>query len=100
MPNGSLERGRRHTCHGHIGVHSFSSTIVAPGAAHSPTLTGTADINATGNILNNQLLGNSGNNLLNGGQGIELVIGAESRGQAAAWYRDRGSRRQSATRTG
>ena len=27
-------------------------------------------------------------------------IGAESRGQAAAWYRDRGSRRQSATRTG
>lgn len=36
------------------------------------TLTGTANINATGNALANILIGNSGNNVLNGGIGTTL----------------------------
>ena len=38
-------------------------------------LTGTADINATGNELNNRVLGNIGNNLLNGMAGADTMIG-------------------------
>ncbi len=38
-------------------------------------LTGTANIDGTGNTLANQLTGNSGNNLLNGGSGNDLMIG-------------------------
>jgi Ca2+-binding RTX toxin-like protein len=39
------------------------------------TLTGTADINGTGNVLNNVLTGNAGNNTLDGGTGIDTLIG-------------------------
>lgn len=39
------------------------------------TLTGTENINATGNSLNNKLTGNSGNNILNGGEGADIMIG-------------------------
>lgn len=39
------------------------------------TLTGTADINGTGNELNNVLIGNSGNNVLDGGVGADTLIG-------------------------
>ncbi|BBH40502.1 hypothetical protein myaer102_30630 [Microcystis viridis NIES-102] len=39
------------------------------------TLTGTANINGTGNTLNNIITGNSGNNILNGGTGIDTLIG-------------------------
>jgi Ca2+-binding RTX toxin-like protein len=39
------------------------------------TLTGTAAINGTGNILNNVITGNSANNTLNGGDGIDTLIG-------------------------
>jgi Ca2+-binding RTX toxin-like protein len=39
------------------------------------TLTGTADINATGNTLDNILTGNSGNNTINGGGGVDIMIG-------------------------
>ena len=39
------------------------------------TLTGTADINATGNSLANSLVGNSGNNRLDGGAGADLMAG-------------------------
>ncbi|ESQ89090.1 hypothetical protein ABAC460_13555 [Asticcacaulis sp. AC460] len=39
------------------------------------TLTGNADINATGNIFFNILTGNSGNNLLDGGAGQDTLIG-------------------------
>ncbi|WP_434709550.1 serine 3-dehydrogenase [Pseudomonas sp. R1-1] len=38
-------------------------------------LTGTADLNATGNELNNRVLGNIGNNLLNGMAGADTMIG-------------------------
>ena len=39
------------------------------------TLTGTDNINATGNILNNTLKGNAGNNILNGKEGNDTLIG-------------------------
>ena len=38
-------------------------------------LTGTANINGTGNALNNTLTGNAGNNTLNGGTGDDTLIG-------------------------
>lgn len=39
------------------------------------TLTGTAAINATGNLLDNTLVGNTANNTLNGGIGADLMQG-------------------------
>ncbi len=39
------------------------------------TLTGTANINGTGNALANILTGNSGNNTLNGGSGSDTLLG-------------------------
>lgn len=39
------------------------------------TLTGTANINATGNALNNVLIGNAGANTLLGGDGMDLLLG-------------------------
>jgi glycerophosphoryl diester phosphodiesterase len=38
-------------------------------------LTGTTDLNGTGNTLNNTLTGNIGNNILNGGAGTDTLIG-------------------------
>ena len=38
-------------------------------------LTGTANLNGTGNILNNSLTGNSGNNILDGGAGVDTMAG-------------------------
>src|SRR3569623_131376 len=38
-------------------------------------LTGSADINGTGNALNNALTGNSGNNVLDGGAGADTLSG-------------------------
>ena len=38
-------------------------------------LTGSANINGTGNALDNTITGNSGNNLLDGGQGADLLLG-------------------------
>ncbi|TCS72644.1 VCBS repeat-containing protein [Sulfuritortus calidifontis] len=39
------------------------------------TLTGAADLNGTGNTLNNTLTGNSGNNVIDGGAGADTMIG-------------------------
>ncbi|HEX7766453.1 MAG TPA: putative Ig domain-containing protein, partial [Nitrospira sp.] len=39
------------------------------------TLTGSADVNGTGNVLNNTLMGNNGNNALDGGAGNDLLDG-------------------------
>lgn len=39
------------------------------------TLTGTGDINATGNTLNNTITGNTGNNTLDGGGGMNKLAG-------------------------
>jgi len=41
------------------------------------TLTGTANLNGTGNVLNNALMGNSGANSLDGGAGNDTVDGGE-----------------------
>ena len=41
------------------------------------TLTGTANINGTGNSLNNVLVGNSGANTLDGGSGNDMIDGGE-----------------------
>ncbi len=38
-------------------------------------LTGTGNINGTGNALANLLIGNAGNNILNGGAGSDLLLG-------------------------
>jgi Ca2+-binding RTX toxin-like protein len=40
------------------------------------TLTGTSNINGTGNAINNILTGNTGNNILDGGLGIDSLIGS------------------------
>ena len=39
------------------------------------TLTGTGNINATGNTLDNTLTGNTGNNMLDGGAGDDTMVG-------------------------
>ena len=39
------------------------------------TLTGTGNINGTGNALNNTIIGNSGNNVLDGGLGADMMVG-------------------------
>ena len=39
------------------------------------TITGTGNLNGTGNALNNQITGNSGNNSLNGAAGTDTLIG-------------------------
>ena len=39
------------------------------------TLSGTANLNGTGNALNNTLTGNTGNNILNGGAGVDTLAG-------------------------
>ncbi|MCX8506486.1 MAG: calcium-binding protein, partial [Alphaproteobacteria bacterium] len=39
------------------------------------TLTGTANINATGNSLNNIITGNSGDNIIRGGGGVNALMG-------------------------
>src|SRR5262249_958261 len=39
------------------------------------TLTGTGDINGTGNVLANVITGNSGDNILDGGVGADKMIG-------------------------
>lgn len=40
-------------------------------------LTGSYDINATGNALDNQLTGNAGSNRLDGGSGVDTLVGGE-----------------------
>lgn len=41
------------------------------------TLTGTSNINGTGNALNNRIVGNSGANTLDGGIGVDSLIGGD-----------------------
>ncbi|AFZ20584.1 beta strand repeat-containing protein [Allocoleopsis franciscana] len=60
--------------------YSLSPGTVSGGQGYgieNLTLTGTANINATGNGNNNVLTGNSGNNILNGGAGADTMNGGD-----------------------
>ncbi|WP_447977250.1 calcium-binding protein [Candidatus Nitrospira bockiana] len=52
-----------------------SITLTLPSHVEALTLTGAADLSATGNDLDNTLVGNTGNNRLDGGPGADLLIG-------------------------
>ena len=54
---------------------SLADPVHAIGGIENLTLTGTAAINATGNALDNVLIGNSGNNVLIGGAGADTLDG-------------------------
>ncbi|WP_013320741.1 PQQ-dependent sugar dehydrogenase [Gloeothece verrucosa] len=54
----------------------FSSvSVTLPSGVENLTLTGSNNINGTGNTGNNILTGNSGNNILNGKEGADILIG-------------------------
>ncbi|MDY7050016.1 MAG: Calx-beta domain-containing protein, partial [Microcystis panniformis WG22] len=63
------------------GIVTISDTLTAnvtttlPANVENLTLTGSANINGTGNTLNNIITGNSSNNILNGATGIDTLIG-------------------------
>lgn len=52
-----------------------SVTLTLPAAVETLLLKGTANLNGTGNSLNNTLTGNAGNNRLNGGTGNDTMAG-------------------------
>ena len=74
-------RRRRSTLSTDTGTDLVNSSVTFSAAGTNQdgieniTLTGTANINATGNALANVLTGNSGNNVLDGGTGADTMIG-------------------------
>ncbi|MGL5075986.1 MAG: calcium-binding protein, partial [Waterburya sp.] len=56
-------------------VLSIATTYTLSENIENLTLSGTASINGTGNILNNTITGNSGFNLIDGGGGNDTMIG-------------------------
>ncbi|MFA7587262.1 MAG: calcium-binding protein, partial [Novosphingobium sp.] len=55
--------------------YSIASSINGRQFIENLTLTGTANINATGNDLANRLTGNAGHNILTGGLGNDVIVG-------------------------
>ena len=60
---------------GGIDTVQSSLTWTLGGELENLTLTGSANLNGTGNALNNVIVGNAGNNVLNGGSGIDTMAG-------------------------
>ncbi len=56
-------------------VESSITYILTDAALENLTLTGSANLNATGNDATNQLTGNSGNNRIDGGLGADVMSG-------------------------
>jgi trimeric autotransporter adhesin len=56
-------------------VMSSAATYTLTANVENLTLTGTGNINGTGNTLGNAIVGNDGNNILNGGAGIDTMTG-------------------------
>jgi Ca2+-binding RTX toxin-like protein len=52
-----------------------SITYALPDEVENLTLTGSGNINSTGNAANNRIIGNAGNNRLDGGAGFDVLIG-------------------------
>jgi Ca2+-binding RTX toxin-like protein len=62
-------------------LSSVSYTLLNREEIENLTLTGSADIDATGNDLDNVLQGNSGNNILDGGSGNDIYLFGRGGGQ-------------------
>ena len=52
-----------------------SVTTTLPAQVENLTLTGSSNINGTGNVLDNIIIGNAGNNVLTGGAGSDTLTG-------------------------
>lgn len=54
---------------------SITRSLASYATIENLTLTGSSNVDATGNALNNALIGNSGNNVLTGGAGNDTMVG-------------------------
>jgi Ca2+-binding RTX toxin-like protein len=61
------------------GVDSVTSSVgyTLSDNVENLSLSGSANVNATGNALDNRITGNSGSNVLNGGVGVDILIGLD-----------------------
>jgi len=73
--NGDIFRVANPFSDGSIDTIQSSVSYTLPDGVENIILTGTANINATGNELDNQLTGNKGKNILDGGLGADTLIG-------------------------
>lgn len=58
-------------------ISSVTYSLAKAAAVEKLVLSGSDNINATGNALNNELVGNDGGNVLDGGKGADLLSGGE-----------------------
>ena len=56
-------------------IYSYATNFTAPSNVENLYLSGSSNINGTGNTLSNTITGNSGNNTLNGGDADDVLIG-------------------------